>query len=152
MQSDIIRYFAFAHLPAHMQGVSMPVGQLAEQLERLLPDGPEKSAGMRKLLEAKDCFVRSALDLPKPVAPNAEASQTFTFDQFVQFGRDNGGNIVAGMPWSFTFHGHPVTHENDQCYLVGVNDGQVRFTPDFTLVIGPDRTLSTILARSNKAG
>jgi hypothetical protein len=30
-------------------------------MEAELPDGPEKSAGMRKLLEAKDCFVRAAL-------------------------------------------------------------------------------------------
>ncbi|PRY56421.1 hypothetical protein B0I28_10970 [Glycomyces artemisiae] len=27
-----------------------------------LPDGPELTAGLRKLLEAKDCFVRAALD------------------------------------------------------------------------------------------
>jgi hypothetical protein len=27
-----------------------------------LPDGAEKSAGLRKLLEAKDCFVRSQLN------------------------------------------------------------------------------------------
>lgn len=26
------------------------------------PDGPELTAGLRKLLEAKDCFVRAALD------------------------------------------------------------------------------------------
>lgn len=26
-----------------------------------LPDGPELTAGLRKLLEAKDCFVRAAL-------------------------------------------------------------------------------------------
>jgi hypothetical protein len=28
-----------------------------------LPEGAELTAGLRKLLEAKDCFVRSALDL-----------------------------------------------------------------------------------------
>ncbi len=27
-----------------------------------LPDGPELTAGLRKLLEAKDCFIRAALD------------------------------------------------------------------------------------------
>jgi hypothetical protein len=27
-----------------------------------LPDGPELTVGLRKLLEAKDCFVRAALD------------------------------------------------------------------------------------------
>jgi hypothetical protein len=30
-----------------------------------LPDGPELTAGLRKLLEAKDCFVRQALTVTK---------------------------------------------------------------------------------------
>lgn len=132
MQSNIIKYFAFAHLPAHLQGVSKPVGQLAEQLEQLLPDGPEKSAGMRKLLEAKDCFVRAAIDAPKPVA----ALPTYTFDEFVQYGRDNGGNIVRGMPWSFKFHGIAVTHENDQCYRLGTFP-QISVTPTDVVVVHP---------------
>lgn len=42
----------------------------------------------------------------------------YTFDEFVQYGKDNGGNIVNGMPWHFTFHGFPVTHENDNHYLI----------------------------------
>lgn len=62
MSTTTIKYFAYAHLPAHLQVVSKPIGELASLFEQLLPDGPEKSAGMRKLLEAKDCFVRSALD------------------------------------------------------------------------------------------
>ena len=61
----IIKYFAYAHLPAHLQAVSKPIGELAEKMESELPDGPEKSAGLRKLLEAKDSFVRAALDKPK---------------------------------------------------------------------------------------
>jgi hypothetical protein len=60
--STTAKYFAFGHLPQHLQLVSKPLGELAELLEQLLPNGPEKSAGMRKLLEAKDCFVRAALD------------------------------------------------------------------------------------------
>ena len=59
--SPIMKFFKFDHLPAHLQEVSRPVGELAEQMERELPDGPEKSAGLRKLLEAKDCFVRAKL-------------------------------------------------------------------------------------------
>lgn len=62
MPSATIKYFAYAHLPERLQAVSKPIGELAEKMEAELPDGPEKSAGMRKLLEAKDCFVRSALD------------------------------------------------------------------------------------------
>lgn len=62
MASSTLKYFAYQHLPAHLQAVSKPLGELAHVLEELLPDGPEKSEGMRKLLEAKDCFVRAALD------------------------------------------------------------------------------------------
>jgi hypothetical protein len=69
MPSTTIKYFAFAHLPPHLQTVSAPIGELAQKLEAVLPDGAEKSAGMRKLLEAKDCFVRAALDIPKDATP-----------------------------------------------------------------------------------
>lgn len=75
MTTTTIKYFAFAHLPAHLQAVSKPIGELAQQFEQQLPDGPEKSAGMRKLLEAKDCFVRAALDAPKPAAPEKLGGQ-----------------------------------------------------------------------------
>lgn len=61
MPSPILRYFAFAHLPESMQKVSRPIGELAVAMDESLPDGPEKSAGLRKLLEAKDCLVRAAL-------------------------------------------------------------------------------------------
>lgn len=62
MATTTLKYFAYNHLPEKLQAVSRPIGELAEQMEQELPDGPEKSAGMRKLLEAKDCFVRSALE------------------------------------------------------------------------------------------
>ena len=42
------------------------MSKIAQAFETLLPDGPEKSAGLRKLLEAKDCFVRAALDVQSP--------------------------------------------------------------------------------------
>jgi len=45
-----------------LQKVSKPISELAQLLEETLPDGAEKSAGMRKLLEAKDCFVRAELE------------------------------------------------------------------------------------------
>jgi len=60
----IVRYFAWSHLPTHLQAVSMPLGRLALEMVETLPDGPELTAGLRKLLEAKDCFVRAALDAP----------------------------------------------------------------------------------------
>ncbi len=59
--SPIMKYFEYSHLPEKLQTVSAPICQIAEKYDNELPDGPEKSAGLRKLLEAKDCFVRSAL-------------------------------------------------------------------------------------------
>ena len=61
MESPIMKYFAFAHLPEHLQKVSRPIGELAKKMDEELPDGAEKSAGLRKLLEAKDCLVRASL-------------------------------------------------------------------------------------------
>lgn len=61
---QISRYFEYEHLPTHLQAISKPCHDLAEQMINALPDGPEVTAGLRKLLEAKDCFVRAALDKP----------------------------------------------------------------------------------------
>jgi len=59
-----MRYFGFMHLPQNSLGrTSEHVHDLAAYMDETLPDGPEKSAGLRKLLEAKDCFVRAALDI-----------------------------------------------------------------------------------------
>jgi hypothetical protein len=65
MPAPIMRYFEYAHLPEKLQDVSKPFAILAQQMDASLPDGAEKSAGLRKLLEAKDCFVRASLDMPK---------------------------------------------------------------------------------------
>lgn len=61
LSNPIMRYFEFAHLPGHLQEVSKPIGELAQKMNTELPDGPEKDAGLRKLLEAKDCLVRAKL-------------------------------------------------------------------------------------------
>lgn len=81
MPSTTNKYFAFTHLPPKLQAVSKPIGELAMSLELMLPDGPEKSAGMRKLLEAKDCFVRCALDMPEPVASTVPPHQQRVIDE-----------------------------------------------------------------------
>ncbi len=57
----LLRWFAYDHLPAPLQGVSAPCADLAEQVDTLLPESDEKTAGLRHLLEAKDCFVRARL-------------------------------------------------------------------------------------------
>lgn len=61
MPTNVDKYFAYEHLPPNLQQVSQPIAALAKLMDESLPDGEEKSAGMRKLLEAKDCFVRARL-------------------------------------------------------------------------------------------
>jgi hypothetical protein len=62
--------------------------------------------------------------------------EAITFDEFVEYGRSNGANIVNNMPWSFKYNGHPVTHENDECYLIPTLEGTHNFTPKDMLITG----------------
>ena len=57
----LLQFFAYKHLPPHLQRISKPFGELAYHLADSLPSNPETTAGLRKLLEAKDCAVRAAL-------------------------------------------------------------------------------------------
>lgn len=57
----MLQFFAYAHLPAHLQEISKPFGDLAQWMVDNLPMNPERTAGLRKLLEAKDCAVRARL-------------------------------------------------------------------------------------------
>lgn len=66
-ENPIMQFFEYAHLPAHLKGVSQVIANTAKLLNESLPDSAEKSSGLRKLLEAKDCFVRSALNAPNAV-------------------------------------------------------------------------------------
>ena len=63
MASNILRHFAYEHLAnAALKAVSQPFGELAQMYDDNIPDCAEKSAGLRKLLEAKDCMVRAYLE------------------------------------------------------------------------------------------
>lgn len=57
----LLSLFAFDHLPPHLAAVSAPISELAYRMVDGLSDGAELSAGLRKLLEAKDCLVRQAV-------------------------------------------------------------------------------------------
>lgn len=69
----IMQFFAYAHLPAHLQAVSKPFCDLARiivadgdmpegtAVQFPLPRNPERTVALRKLLEAKDAAVRALL-------------------------------------------------------------------------------------------
>jgi hypothetical protein len=63
VRPPILRYFSFEHLTrADLRDVSAACHDLAYGMCNAVPDGTELRVGLRKLLEAKDCFVRAALD------------------------------------------------------------------------------------------
>ena len=69
----ILQFFAYAHLPPHLQMVSKPFCELAHAIVlgdnapeagtvtfgNPLPRNPERTVALRKLLEAKDAAVRA---------------------------------------------------------------------------------------------
>lgn len=65
IDDPILRFFAFGHLPPHLQAASGPFCHLANLLVASLPKCAERSVALRKLLEAKDAAVRAALEAPR---------------------------------------------------------------------------------------
>lgn len=61
MPNSLLRFFTFEHLPEDLREVSRDCSTLAQMIDGKLPESAEKTAGLRKLLEAKDCFVRATL-------------------------------------------------------------------------------------------
>ncbi len=53
--------FAFGHLSGKPRAISTYFARTAQIMVDSLPDSPELTAGLRKLLESKDCMVRAAL-------------------------------------------------------------------------------------------
>jgi hypothetical protein len=55
------KWFAYAHLPEHLQTVSRRFQELALFVVRETQKGPQRDAALQRLLEAKDCAVRATL-------------------------------------------------------------------------------------------
>lgn len=61
MIEHIMQFFAYGHLPAHLQEVSRPFGEMAQKIVETIPRNPERTVALRKLLESKDAAVRALL-------------------------------------------------------------------------------------------
>jgi hypothetical protein len=62
--------------------------------------------------------------------------EAITFEELVAHGISEGANIVNGMPWSFSYGGHPITHENDDCYLIPTLEGVMKLNRGAMLITG----------------
>jgi hypothetical protein len=64
---EVLRFFGSKHLqPGRKAGVAKRCEQLACEMAEFLPEHPQVTIGLQKLLEAKDCFVRAELTRDDP--------------------------------------------------------------------------------------
>lgn len=58
----ILRFFESDHLPEPLKDIALTTKDYLGWILQTLPeDDPELTVGLRKLLEAKDCFIRAAV-------------------------------------------------------------------------------------------
>ena len=62
--------------------------------------------------------------------------EAITFEELVEHGKAVDGSIIDGMPWSFDYKGHPISHENDACYLIPTLEGTMNFNRGEMLITG----------------
>jgi hypothetical protein len=62
MMDRMLQFFKYDHLPGHLAAVSQPFCEIAKWIVETLPQNAERTVALRKLLEAKDCAVRSLLE------------------------------------------------------------------------------------------
>lgn len=74
--------------------------------------------------------------------------EAISFDELVEHGKReyliSGRQLTNHMPWSFTYQGLPITHENDQCYLIPNVAGTLKMTPGDMLVTGTHGELYSV--------
>jgi len=68
-----------------------------------------------------------------------EAVEAITFGDLVLHGAhecEKAGHALGpnAMPWSFTYAGHHISHENDDCYLVNTGTSTVQMNRGDMLV------------------
>lgn len=71
--ASILQYFAYEHLPAHMQDFAGPFARLAAGLAAS-PPSPELTVALRKLLEGRDAAVRALRPQRTPAEVEAMAA------------------------------------------------------------------------------
>lgn len=66
VDSELLRFFGWTHLPPHLREVSRPFGELAQRLLETVPPSRERTKALDRLLEAKDAAVRAAIPATPP--------------------------------------------------------------------------------------
>ena len=59
MSNRLMRWFDGSHLMEDLKEPMSKCRELAQWMDENLPESDEKTAGLRKLVESKDCFIRA---------------------------------------------------------------------------------------------
>jgi hypothetical protein len=62
VEDRMLQFFKYEHLPPLLASISKDFCDLARKIVAERPQNPERTVCLRKLLEAKDCAVRSELE------------------------------------------------------------------------------------------
>lgn len=62
--------------------------------------------------------------------------EAINFNELVAHGLRIVEHPINGMPWSFDYKGHPITHETDDCYLIPTLEGTMKFNRGDMLITG----------------
>ena len=64
--------------------------------------------------------------------------EAITWNELIEHGKTQvkPEHLNNGMPWSFNYGEHPITHENDECYLILTLEGTHNMTPKDMLITG----------------
>jgi hypothetical protein len=60
-REPLLQFFVWDHLREDLQPTSKAFAELAHHIAASLPRNPERTTALRKLLESKDCAVRSLI-------------------------------------------------------------------------------------------
>jgi hypothetical protein len=62
--------------------------------------------------------------------------EAISFNELVAHGILQGVPLYDGLPWSFTYQDHQITHENDECYLIPTLEGIMKMGRNDMLITG----------------
>jgi hypothetical protein len=63
--------------------------------------------------------------------------EAITFEELVAHGLQHSeGGVYNGMPWSFKYCGHPITHHDDDTYIIPTLEGTMFFKRGEMLITG----------------
>ncbi len=62
--------------------------------------------------------------------------EAITFEELMKHGGNSGAELINGMPWSFEYKGHAITHKTDEGYLIPTLEGSHLMTPNDMLITG----------------